>query len=83
MSHGLDLGALLAALDAKRLERHLSWRGVALAAKVNPQVIGRMNAYGGKPSADALCAFIHWLGSPNLQAFTRELGEEETPDGNQ
>jgi len=59
----LQLDALVAALDSERQARGLSWRQLALAAKVSPSTLTRMQQ-GKSPDRDTFGALTTWLNIP-------------------
>lgn len=59
----LQLDALVAALDSERQAKGLSWRQVALAAKVSASTLTRMQQ-GRSPDRDTFGALTTWLNIP-------------------
>jgi transcriptional regulator with XRE-family HTH domain len=57
----VDVEALVAALDAQRKEKALSWRKLALQAGVQPSTLTRMNQ-GKKPDVNTFTKLVTWLG---------------------
>ena len=57
----VDVEALYAALDRKRQNLKLSWRGLAAKLEITPSTFTRM-AQGLKPDADTFATLIRWLG---------------------
>ena len=62
-SPGLDVESLMAALNAAREDRGLSWRKLANEAGVNPSSLTRMQQ-GKLPDVNTFTALIHWLRMP-------------------
>jgi transcriptional regulator with XRE-family HTH domain len=56
----LDVAELNRLLDAQRLARGLSWRGVARDCGLSPSTLSRMQD-GKRPDADALVTLLVWL----------------------
>lgn len=59
----LDLEALVAALDAQRKAKGLSWRQVAKEAEVSPSTLTRMQQ-GKLPDVNTFGALVQWLHIP-------------------
>lgn len=57
----IDTTALHRALDNERMERHLSWRGLAGEIGVTPSTLSRLRA-GYKPDAEGFMTLVLWLG---------------------
>jgi transcriptional regulator with XRE-family HTH domain len=79
MSGRIDTELLRSALDAQRKARGLSWRQVALEAKVSPSLLSRIGN-GQRPDLDGFIALVQWLGSPAEDFMTRpEASTTENP----
>lgn len=72
----VDVEALYAALDQKRREEDLTWRGVAKATGISPSTFTRM-AQGRRPDVDTFVTLCSWL-SVSAEKFTRK----DAADGN-
>jgi transcriptional regulator with XRE-family HTH domain len=75
----VDIAALYAALDQKRLANEKSWCGLAAHLKISPSTFTRM-AQGLKPDVDAFATLLQWLGMPAdrfLQSSTQSKEEPE------
>lgn len=59
----LDVDALLAALNAHRESKKLSWRKLAAAVGTSPSTFTRMRE-GKRPDVDSFGALVKWLGVP-------------------
>jgi len=59
----IQLGALIAALDAERRARGISWRQLAQEAKVSPSTLTRMQQ-GKSPDVNTFSALTSWLDMP-------------------
>ena len=59
----LDVGSLIAALNAEREDRGLSWRKLAQEAGVSPSSLTRMQQ-GKLPDVNTFTALTHWLRMP-------------------
>jgi transcriptional regulator with XRE-family HTH domain len=59
----LDMGALMAALDAQRKSLDISWRELARQADVSPSSLTRMQQ-GKNPDVNTFAALLQWLGLP-------------------
>lgn len=75
--HTLNLDALVAALDAQRRARNLSWRQLAADASVSPSLLSRMRN-NQKPDSDGLATLVNWLGVPAEMFFQASDDVEET-----
>ena len=75
----IDVAAFYGALDRKRRQEGLTWRGLARGTGVSPSTFTRM-AQGHRPDVDTFVTLCSWLGVP-AEAFTRgesaNKGEEE------
>src|SRR5687768_9441714 len=74
----VDVGALYAALDAKRQAERRSWRDVAGHLGVSPSAFTRM-AQGHRPDVDTFATVVRWLGVP-ADAFMRPSRPPAAPD---
>ena len=75
----LDVAALIAALNAQRESRGLSWRKLALEAGVHPSSLTRMQQ-GKLPDVNTFTALTHWLGLPAERFTTGAASKgQETP----
>lgn len=74
----VNVQALYAALDQKRLALKLSWRELAQKLEISPSSFTRM-AQGERPNVDAFATLLHWLNMP-AELFARSSSEvkEET-----
>jgi transcriptional regulator with XRE-family HTH domain len=68
----VDVGALYAALDAKRKALNTSWREVARELGVSASTFSRM-AQGRRPDVDTFATLLRWLGMP-AEPFMRSTG---------
>jgi transcriptional regulator with XRE-family HTH domain len=59
----IDLDALVAAVDAQRKAKDLSWRQVAGEADVSPSTLTRMQQ-GKLPDVNTFSALVQWLRIP-------------------
>jgi transcriptional regulator with XRE-family HTH domain len=59
----LQIDVLVAALDARRREKNLSWRDLAKEAGVSPSTLTRMQQ-GKRPDVDTFGALVAWLKMP-------------------
>ena len=76
----LDVESLIAALNAEREDRGLSWRKLALEAGVNPSSLTRMQQ-GKLPDVNTFTALIHWLRMPIDQFMASGLsGPSQEPN---
>ncbi len=76
MAATVDVGALYAALDQKRRQEGLTWRGLAKTLGISPSTFTRM-AQGKRPDVDTFVTLCSWLGVP-AEEFTRDGA---SPDG--
>lgn len=67
----LDVDTLIAALDAKRKTRNLSWRQLAGEAGVSPSTLTRMHQ-GKRPDVNTFSALVRWLGLPAENFMTQQ-----------
>ena len=72
----LDVNALVAALDAQRRSRQLSWRKLAEEAGVSPSSLTRMQQ-GKSPDLNTFSALTGWLNLPAENFTTSEQDVEE------
>lgn len=81
----LDVSRLHAALDARRIEKDLSWRQLAKEIGVSPSTMSRLTNEDLRPDVDAFAAMVAWLGVPaerflvDEEGIAREPGAEEVP----
>ena len=68
MTDKVDVTALHAAMDQKRMGEGLSWRQLAGRLGISPSTLSRM-AQGNKPDVDSFAAIIEWLGVPAERFF--------------
>jgi transcriptional regulator with XRE-family HTH domain len=66
----VDVEALYAALDQKRREEDLTWRGVAKVTGTSASTFTRM-AQGRRPDVDTFVTLCSWLSVP-AERFTRK-----------
>lgn len=59
---GVNLAALVAALEAERLKRGHSWRYLAREAGVPPSSLTRMVRHGKSLDLHSFAALVTWLG---------------------
>ena len=64
-----DAQALYQALDARRVERGLTWKQVAAEIGVAEGTIKRTRE-GGRMEVDGMLAMVNWLGVP-VETFCR------------
>lgn len=76
----VDVDALYAALDRKRQDADLSWRGLAGKLEITPSTFTRM-AQGLKPDVDTFATLIRWLGMQQDEFLrpTKQAGEPADP----
>jgi transcriptional regulator with XRE-family HTH domain len=74
----VDVGALYAALDQKRKQQTLTWRGIARMTGTSPSTFTRM-AQGHRPDVDTFMTLCSWLGVP-AEEFMRGRHAEESQD---
>jgi transcriptional regulator with XRE-family HTH domain len=55
-----DVSGLVAALDAERLARRLTWKDVSVASGVSASTLTRLSQ-GKRPDVDSLAALTAWL----------------------
>lgn len=72
----LDVHALVGALDAKRKERGLSWRGLAQTTGVSASSLTRMQQ-GKRPDVDTFSALMKWLQLPAEQFLEGDESQEQ------
>lgn len=65
----LDVASLVAALNAQREARGISWRKLATEAGVNPSSLTRMQQ-GKLPDVNTFTALTHWLRMPAEEFMT-------------
>lgn len=71
----VDVGALYAALDQKRKQEGLTWRGLAKATGTSHSTFTRMSQ-GHRPDVDTFMTLCSWLSVP-AEEFTRAGQEGE------
>lgn len=74
----VDVGALYAALDQKRKQQGLTWRGLARMTGTSPSTFTRM-AQGHRPDVDTFMTLCSWLAVP-AEEFMRGGHAEEGQD---
>ena len=57
----IDIPAFYAAIDQKRKNQDLSWRGLAQQLEITPSTFTRM-AQGRRPDSDTFAVLLAWLG---------------------
>lgn len=67
-----DVGALYAALNARRQLRGILWKDVAREAGVHPSTFTRIGIYGRHPDAENLTRLLLWLGDTDLAPYIWE-----------
>jgi transcriptional regulator with XRE-family HTH domain len=67
----LNVETLVAALDAKRRAKGLSWRQLAGKAGVSQSTLTRMQQ-GKRPDVDTFASLIRWLGMPAEEFLASE-----------
>lgn len=77
---GLDVAGLVAALEAQREKRDISWRELARQARVSPSTLSRMRR-GRRPDVDTFSSLIRWLGMPAEEFMPGQA--EPVPPSNQ
>jgi transcriptional regulator with XRE-family HTH domain len=70
----LQLDVLVAALDAERQARGLSWRQVALEAEVSPSTLTRMQQ-GKSPDRNTFSALTTWLDIPAERFYSDQKSQ--------
>lgn len=76
----VNVEALVAALDAQRKEKGLSWRKLAQQADVQPSTLTRMNQ-GKKPDVNTLSKLVSWLGMSTEEFIDKGTsGAKTTPE---
>jgi transcriptional regulator with XRE-family HTH domain len=76
----VDVGALYAALDAKRKAGDsTSWREIARELGISPSTFTRL-AQGRRPDVDTFATLLQWLGMPAEQFLRTEDSEREAPE---
>ena len=65
----IALDALIAALDAERRAREISWRQLALEAGVSPSTLTRMQQ-GKSPDVNTFSALTSWLNVPAERIYS-------------
>lgn len=77
MKRHVDVDALYAALESKKSEFGLSWRGLADELGISDHTVFTRMSQGKVPQADALLSLTGWLGVPLEQFAT---GDVVAPD---
>lgn len=67
----IHVEALVAALDAERKAKSLSWRQLAKAAGVSPSTLTRMQQ-GKSPDVNTFSALTAWLNIPAERFYTEQ-----------
>lgn len=76
----LDVDALLAAVDAKRRARNLSWRAVAKETVLAPALFTRLKGGEAKLDVDAMLTLCRWIpADPADFGITRQTHPNPTP----
>ena len=73
--HELDTERLYGMIDDERIDRGLSWRGVARETGLSPGLFTRMKA-GEKPAVDAFLTLVLWTGA-HPDELVRETARRE------
>ena len=74
----VNVDALYAALDQKRINEDLSWRSLAAKMRIPPSTFTRL-AQGLKPDVDAFTTMLQWLGMSQDQ-FLEPTAERQPSD---
>lgn len=74
----INVDALIAALDAERSVRGVSWRQVAKDAGVSASTLTRMQQ-GKSPDLNTFSALTRWLDIP-AERFYAETSQQSTPE---
>jgi transcriptional regulator with XRE-family HTH domain len=74
----VDTRGLVLALDAERMARGLSWRGLAKEIGVSASLLSRLNN-GYKPDADGFATLVKWLRQPAESFITTDHDEATDP----
>lgn len=74
----LDIAALVAALDAQRDAKEISWRELARQSGVSASTLTRMQQ-GKLPDVNTFGALVEWLGLP-ADRFLTKKGETIEPE---
>lgn len=77
MTRKVDIDALYAALESKKSEAGLSWRGLANQLEIPDHTVFTRMSQGKVPPATTLLSLTGWLGVP-LEQFAQ--GDEVVPD---
>lgn len=75
----IDVNALVAALDATRRQRGLSWRKLAEEADVSPSTLTRMQQ-GKSPDVNTFAALTQWLNMAAENFTKAQHGKAEEPE---
>lgn len=80
MTSRIDVPSLCDALEAERKARGLSWRKVALEAKVSPSLLSRMTKEKKhRPDLESFASLVLWLGAP-AETFMRDDRADRNAD---
>ena len=75
----LDVEALVAALDAQRQAKNISWRQLATKAGVSQSTLTRMQQ-GKRPDVDTFASLVKWLGIPAERFLTSDTRTKRTAE---
>jgi transcriptional regulator with XRE-family HTH domain len=73
----VNVDALYAALDQRRGNEGLSWRGLAAKLRIPPSTFTRM-AQGLKPDVDAFATMLQWLGMSQDQVLEPAVEKQDS-----
>jgi transcriptional regulator with XRE-family HTH domain len=74
---GFDTSTFVAALDAQRRSRSMTWRDVASEAGVSASTLTRM-LQGRRPDVDGLAALLSWSGLSGNDYVRGQQGQADT-----
>jgi transcriptional regulator with XRE-family HTH domain len=74
---GFDTPAFVAALDAQRRSRSMTWRQVADEAGISASTLTRM-VQGRRPDVDGLAALLSWSGLSGNDYVRGQQGQADT-----
>ena len=77
MKRDLDIDAFFGALESKKSELGISWRGLAAELELPDHTVFTRMSRGQTPDVDTLLSLSGWLGVP-LETYAR--GEVVAPD---
>lgn len=80
MKRDLDIDAFYGALESKKAESGVSWRGLATELELADHTVFTRLSRGQVPDVDTLLSLSAWLGVP-LETYSR--GEVDAPDTRQ